>query len=169
MGAWGSTLHEPRAGIMLHYDASASDAGAVAWLTRDPRCRVSYQWLVLDSGAVVAVAPDSARAWHAGVCRPSNPEQLRYADANSAFYGIAIAARAGERATPAQLAAVVDLCHELVGRHGWERELWRIVGHDTEAWERGRKQDPTGPHTARPVLSVQAVREAVQAAVHDGR
>ena len=35
------TLREERIGIMLHYDGSGSDRGAVQWFA-DERCKVSY-------------------------------------------------------------------------------------------------------------------------------
>lgn len=163
MAAWGDVLREPRMGVVLHYDASASDAGAVAWLRSDA-CRVSYNWIILDNGAQVTIAPMDARAYHAGVCRSSDP-RLPYHDANSAFYGVAIAATDGDLATPLQKQAVVNLCVGLFRRHGWDRqsEGWRIVGHDTEAWPRGRKHDPTGSNPLRPVMSVQEIRNLVAA------
>lgn len=164
MAAWDETLREGRTGVMLHYDASASDAGAVAWL-RSAECRVSYNWIILDNGGQVTIAPTDARAYHAGVCRPS-AEAPPYRDANSAFYGVAIAATDGEKATEAQKQAVVHLCVALFQRHGWDRqtELHRLVGHDTEAWPRGRKPDPTGSNPASPVLSVHEIRNRVRAA-----
>ncbi len=158
MANWGK-LREPRLGVMLHYDASASDPGAVAWLTRDPRCRVSYNWLVLDNGAAVEVAPAGMRAWHAGVCRPSRAD-LPYRDANSAFYGIAVAAKAGDTVTPAQLARLLELCRQCFARHRWV-EPWRLVGHHEECWPRGRKVDPLGPDPRRPVLDLPALRRAL--------
>jgi hypothetical protein len=85
---------------------------------------------------------------------------LAYRDANSALYGLAIAATDGEVATQVQTEAVAMLCVPLFKRHRWDRkdDLWRIVGHDTEAWPRGRKRDPTGSDPSRPVLSVEAIR-----------
>jgi len=146
---------------MLHYDASSSDPGAVAWLVRDPRCRVSYNWLVLDDGNDVEVAPAEARAWHAGVCRSSDA-RLPYADANSAFYGLAVAARAGEVVTDKQYAAVVRRVVRLYGVNRWPlEETFRIVGHASEAFPRGRKVDPAGPDACRPVLNVDEVRRAL--------
>ena len=161
LGNWGK-LRERRQGIMLHYDASASDPGAVAWLTRDPACKVSYTWLVLDTGHVVPIAPESARAWHAGVCRSSDV-RLAYRDANSAFYGLALAMGAKDTVTAEALAAVVQLCRGMFVARGWNpvTEGWRIVGHDAHCWKRGRKVDPTGPDPAKPVLSVAAVRDLV--------
>lgn len=150
-------LTEPRIGIMLHYDDSGSDQGAIDWLTKDPRCRVSYNLLVLDDGRIIEIAPDDKRAWHAGVCRSSDV-RLDYKDANSAFWGIAIAARAGERATYIQKHMVSELCRSYLRRLGSLEETWRIVGHDSEAWPRGRKIDPAGPDPAKPVLSLVEVR-----------
>lgn len=139
---------------MLHFDASTSDAGGIAWL-KDPRCKVSYQWAVRDNGEVVEIAPENSRAYHAGVCKPSIPE-LVYTDANSAFYGIAITATSGDTATEPQKQAVVALCKRLYAKHGWT-EPWRITGHSAEAWPRGRKSDPEG-QGANPVLDVAEVR-----------
>lgn len=145
-------------GILLHYDGSASDAGAVQWLTKDPRCNVSYNWLILDSGSLVVIAPEDARAWHAGVCRSSD-RRLPYTDANSAFYGITLAARPGEVVTQAAKATLLDLCRRLFAKHHWPvSESFRIVGHASEAWPRGRKVDPEGPDPARPVLSTIEMR-----------
>ena len=59
-GQYG-TLREDRIGVMLHFDGSGSDRGSVQWF-KDPRCRVSYNLLVLDDGSYVRIAPDSARA-----------------------------------------------------------------------------------------------------------
>jgi N-acetyl-anhydromuramyl-L-alanine amidase AmpD len=158
-------MREPRLGCLLHYDASTSDAGAVQWLLHDSRAKVSYNWLVLDSGEIVNIAPADVRAWHAGICRTSDP-RLPYKDANSAFYGIAIAATAGDIATEAQKQSVADLCTQCFKRHGWDfKQLWRIVGHDTEAWPRGRKVDPVGPDPRRPVMSVLEIRGLVGSGV----
>lgn len=165
MGSWNETLREPRLGVMYHYDASTSDRGAMQWLLHDPRCKVSYSWLFLDDGTIVTIAPPDARAWHAGICRPSEP-RLRYVDANSAFYGLSLAATAGDSATEPAKNALADLTRALFGRHGWDTrtELWRIVGHNTEAWPRGRKSDPIGPDPAHPVLSVEEIRQRVRGA-----
>ena len=130
---------------------------------------MSYNLLAMDDGRVFEIAPLNTRAWHAGVCRPSVP-QLRYMDGNTAFYGVAIAAKDGEVVTPLQFAAIVASCKELASRHGWDlaAQPWRITGHDAEAWPRGRKIDPTGSNPRRPVLSVAAVRAAFQPATPDG-
>jgi N-acetyl-anhydromuramyl-L-alanine amidase AmpD len=158
---WNDRLREPRVGICLHYDASTSDAGAVQWLTKDPRCHVSYNFLILDNGQRVTIAPVDARAWHAGICRSSD-HRFPYRDANSALWGISLAATAGETATLAAKQAMADLCRVLFKRQGWQlADVWRIVGHSTEAWPRGRKIDPEGPDPTRPVLSVAEIRGMV--------
>jgi N-acetyl-anhydromuramyl-L-alanine amidase AmpD len=159
---WGKLL-EPRVGICLHYDESASDRGAVEWLLFDRQCKVSYNDLVLDNGDVIEICPPDRRAWHAGICRPSDP-RLPYRDANSALYGIAVAAKHSERATPKQLAAVVARCVAIFQAHRWPvAETWRIVGHRAEAWPRGRKDDPDGKLGV--VVDVNAVRAAVSDAL----
>lgn len=167
-------LREPRMGVMLHYDDSSSDSGAVAWFT-DPRCNVSYDYLVLDNGEYVRIIPEGKRSWHAGVCETSDPLRLPYRDANSAFLGIAVATNGKTPATAAQVATVAWLTREFFAKQGWPTtETWRIVGHDSEAiysnradvpqrlrGKRGRKIDPTGPNPARPILSVAEVRARV--------
>ncbi len=163
MGNWND-LREPRQMIVLHYDASVSDESAVQWLLHDPRCKVSYSWIVLDDGNVIPIAPEDKRAWHAGVCRSSDP-RLTYGDANSAGYGIAIAATAGDVATLAQKRSVAALCRTLFLRHGWPvTEVWRTVSHRTEAWPRGRKNDPEGPDLAHPVMNTNEIRGMVAGA-----
>jgi hypothetical protein len=155
-------IREPRVGVMLHYDGSTSDRGAVNWLLHDPRCHVSYNWLVLDHGALVPIAPSGSRAWHAGVCKPSLG--LVYKDANSAFYGLSLAATVGETATEDAKATIAKHCLTLFRHHGWEpaTDGWRIVSHASEAWPRGRKIDPVGPDQLHPVLSVEEIRDRVQ-------
>lgn len=169
-------LREPRLGVMLHYDDSSSDNGAVAWFT-DPACQVSYNILVLDDGSYVPIVPDGKRAWHAGNCVSSDPRRLPYRDANSAFLGIAVATNDRIPATAAQLDTVVWLTRRAFVENGWPlTDSWRIVGHDGEAvfgsgadvplalrGKRGRKIDPTGPNATRPILSVEDVRARVAA------
>lgn len=156
-GQWGA-LREPRIGVMLHYDASSSDAGAVEWFA-DAACKVSYQLLVLDDGSYVRVAPDDRRAYHAGVCKPSDP-QLAYGDANSAFYGLAVATDDKRDVTPLQTLTTAWLVRRYFEREGWPvTDAWRVVGHRTEAWPRGRKSDPEGADLKNPILAVSDIRQ----------
>ena len=139
-GPWGE-LTQVRQGVMIHYTAG-TDLSGLQWLMFDPRCKVSYNWLVLDDGTVVSVAPKEARAYHAGACRKSD-FAFPYTDANSAFYGIAIAADSGGLATFKQWAMVTDLVAGLFREHQWpiEHLPFRLTDHASEAWPRGRKLD----------------------------
>ena len=154
-----SKLREARQGVMLHYDGSGSDHGSVEWFA-DERCKVSYNLLVLDNGSYVRIAPDTARAWHAGRCKPSDPIKLNYTDANSAFYGIAIASSGKQDVTPLQMMTVALLCRIYFKAHQWDlSDTFRIVSHSSEAWERGRKTDPEGTDPTNPILSVDDIRQ----------
>jgi N-acetyl-anhydromuramyl-L-alanine amidase AmpD len=157
-GPWG-TRREERVGVMAHY-TGGTDASGLEWLLFDPRCQVSYNWLGLDDGTVVTVAPRDARAWHAGACRRSKWAPA-YTDANSAWYGYAIAAEPGDVVTEAALAMFVQTTAALFRSHGWTAADVgaRITDHATEAWPRGRKVD-TGA-----VLPLTLLRERVAAAL----
>jgi N-acetyl-anhydromuramyl-L-alanine amidase AmpD len=167
-GPWGD-LEQPRFGVGVHY-TGGTDRSGLQWLLFDPRCRVSYNWLILDSGTVVTVAPKHARAWHMGPCRPSAgilaaTKGQGYHDANSAFYGIAIAAESGDTATPAQLAMVVQLTAALFREHQWPAEhvAFRLTDHAAEAWPRGRKVD-TGAVLPLDLVRTRVVAELLKAA-----
>lgn len=150
-------LKGPRIGCMIHFDASGSDAGSLAWFT-NPKCKVSYNDLILDDGSHVVIAPRDRRAWHAGICRPSSA-RLQYTDANSAFYGVAIASNEKIEATALQMISVAWRVRHLFEYQGWPlTDTWRITGHEDEAWHRGRKSDPSGPSKLNPILSVENVR-----------
>lgn len=160
-GQYNTELREPRIGVMIHFDASRNDDAALEWF-RDPRCKVSYNYLVLDDGSYGEIAPMAARAWHAGLCRSSDPDRLPYRDANSAFVGIAAATDKQVGVTALQLLTIAFLTRVVFATYHWSpRETWRIVGHETEAWERGRKTDPTGDLERHPILSVEDVRALV--------
>jgi hypothetical protein len=167
---------------MLHYDDSARDDWAVAWFD-DPRCTNGYTWLVLDDGGVIELADPGLRTPHAGACVTPN--------ANSRFYGISAATNGLVLATPAQCAAIVELCVALFRFHGWwidPGDSSRVVGHDAQAiwtpettraagmmdaagrslWRRrGRKVDPTGVRRdGQPIIDVTDVRRAMAAALN---
>lgn len=166
-------LKETRIGVMIHFDDSGTDESAMAWF-EDPDCKVSYNYLVLDDGSYVVIAPDKYRAWHAGVCAPSDPTKLAYRDANSAFVGIAAATNARIRATPEQHFTIAWLTRKVFEEHSWPlTDTWRITGHDAEAvfprllngkphpqaGQRGRKIDPTGFHKEDPIVSLTRLRD----------
>lgn len=159
-GHYYREIKEPRVGVMIHFDGSITDRWAWRWFEH-PDCRVSYNYLVLDDGSYVRIAPETAAAWHAGRCRPS-AEQLHYTSANHAFYGIAAATNDRVDVTPLQTLTMAWLTRHLFERHDWPiTDLWRIVGHETEAWKRGRKKDPSGGLGSNPILSVDDIRQLV--------
>jgi len=160
-------IREPRQGVMLHYDASGSDAGAMAWFS-DLGCNVSYHYLVLDDGGYATIAPLKKRAYHAGYCSPSEP-RFTYRDANSAFYGIAAATSGREDVTPLQLLTIAWLTRKLFEVEGWPTlDLWRITSHRAEAvfgpghpkaGQHGRKSDPEAADLRNPIFSPADVRQ----------
>lgn len=156
-----ATRSEKPVGIMIHFDDSSSDASGLQWF-HDPACHVSYNRLYFDDGTVAQITPTmECAAWHAGVCRPS-ATNLPYKGANSAFYGLAIAADNDDVVTPKQLKSLAADCVAIFKYHGWSKdELYRITGHDAEAWPRGRKVDPTGTIPTKPVLRVEDLRKVV--------
>lgn len=151
-------LRELRIGIMLHVDASTSDTGSLAWF-RDPRCECAYHCLVMDNGEAVSIVPHDRRAWHAGKCHPA--DGFNYRDANSAFYGIAAAARVGDSVTNAQLSTIARACKEIMNFQGWlNPHLW-ITTHSAQAWPRGRKTDPECDFT-NPVFTKEMVIDRIR-------
>lgn len=153
-------LKGPRLGIALHYTAGSYE-GSVAWC-KDPASQVSYQWILAQDGRSEVIAPWNKRAWHMGVCRSSDA-RLVYTDANSAFEGLALAATDGDVITPGALCVLLDMLRNRFAANGWPlSESWRIVGHDSEAWPRGRKSDPRGTK-AVPVIDIHRVRRDLAA------
>jgi N-acetyl-anhydromuramyl-L-alanine amidase AmpD len=167
----GRPLKEPRQGVMLHYDVSVSDESSIAWFT-DPDCKAGYNFIVMDSGNIIPIVALDKRAPHAGWCAPDG-KGPRYRDANSAFYGVAIAATVGDVATVEQKRSVAALCLRLFSDHGWPiTDVWRIVSHRSQAvyepghpkaGQRGRKKDPEGPDLAHPVMNTNEIRGMVAA------
>lgn len=160
---------------MLHFDASGSDEGSISWLA-SPTIKATYNWIVMDTGNIIPLAPEDTRAPHAGWCASDDP-RLVYRDANSAFYGIAIAATDGDVATREAKRSVSALCQHCFAKHAWPvAQVWRIVSHRTQAIyppghplarQRGRKHDPEGLDPAHPVMNTNEIRgmmAALQAA-----
>jgi len=158
--SFNRVIREERIGVMLHFDASTTDKGAMSWFAH-PDCRMSYNFLALDDGSFCMIAPQRSRAWHAGRCRPSS-DLLPYKDANSAFAGIAVATNQHHSTHYIQALTVAWLVWWEYQTWNWPiNETWRIVGHESEAWPRGRKIDPTGTDRKRPILSVEGIRNLV--------
>ena len=156
------SLREKRQGVMLHYDASPSDEGSLAWF-RNPAFEFSYNHIVFDDGSFLEMAPLDKRALHAGCCRGNRPDlysDVMYGDANSAFFGLCAAAEPGDTITQAQMATMAALVRLYFQRHEWDLVIdsSRITTHSAEAIYRrgharagklGRKVDPEGPKGIR--------------------
>lgn len=169
---------EPRVGVMIHFDGSASDAGGLSWF-KDPRAwNVGYHYYVLDDGSYYTLGPAGVpwseayrlRVYHAGRCRPSEKFENRapYRDANSAFVGIATAATDRDDQAPVVELALAAISYRVLVREGLDPvETWRATGHEDEAWPRGRKHDPTGIDSrgapqVPPVVDKAAIRHLIE-------
>ena len=122
--------------LILHYTGMRSARAALDRL-RDPQARVSSHYLVDEDGAVLRLVPEERRAWHAGVSWWRGHSEL-----NGRSIGIEIVNPGhewGYRDFPAlQMAAVCDLCLEILGRHPIPAR--NVVAHSDVAPD--RKQDP---------------------------
>lgn len=124
--------------VVLHYTGMASAGAALARLCA-PAAQVSAHYLIDLDGTVIALVPEARRAWHAGVARWGDVD-----DVNSRSVGIELANPGlGDAAHPfpqPQMLALERLLGEILARHGIAPE--RVVGHACIA--PGRKRDP-GP------------------------
>lgn len=122
--------------VLLHYTAMASADLAADWLC-DPKSSVSCHYLVDEDGAIVAIVPEDARAWHAGAASWAGVE-----DINSCSIGIEIqnpGPQAGYPDFPTkQMAALEELCADIMLRHAIAPE--RVLAHSDVAPT--RKIDP---------------------------
>ena len=139
-GAYPSPNHGPRRDdarpdlIVIHYTAMTSCAEARARLC-DPLAAVSAHWLIAEDGAVEALVPEAARAWHAGA-----GEWGGVGDVNSRSIGIELA-NCGDAPFPEpQIAALEGLLVAIMAR--WSIPPERVIAHSDMA--PGRKRDP-GP------------------------
>ena len=122
--------------LVLHYTGMRDGASAVAWLC-DPASGVSCHYVVEEDGAVLQLVPEARRAWHAGRSFWAGDTDL-----NSSSIGIEIVNGGHDFGLPGfpdrQVEAVVDLCRDILARHGIAPE--RVLAHSDIA--PGRKQDP---------------------------
>ena len=122
--------------IVLHYTGMRSAEEAIARL-RDPEAAVSAHYVVNEDGAVLRLVREERRAAHAGVSFWRGR-----GDVNERSIGIELVNPGhefGYRDFPVlQLAAVCDLCLEILSRHAIPAR--NIVGHGDVAPE--RRQDP---------------------------
>lgn len=137
-----SPNHEPRPEgasidtLILHYTGMRSGEEAMARL-RDPEAIVSSHYVVEEDGQVFRLVPEALKARHAGVSHWRGHTAL-----NATSIGIEIVNPGhewGYRPFPAmQMAAVADLCLEILGRHPIPAR--NVVGHSDVSPD--RKQDP---------------------------
>ncbi len=103
----------------------------------DPAAKVSAHYLIDENGSVVALVPEAARAWHAGVSAWLGEPAL-----NDRSIGIELVNPGhewGYRAFPeAQYKSCIALCQAIIGR--WPIPPRRVLAHSDVAPE--RKQDP---------------------------
>ena len=122
--------------LILHYTGMRSGREAIGRL-RDPEAVVSSHYVVEEDGQVFRLVPEALRARHAGVSHWRGREAL-----NDFSIGIEIVNPGhewGYRHFPAlQMAAVADLCLEILGRH--PIPACNVVGHSDVSPD--RKQDP---------------------------
>lgn len=122
--------------VVLHYTGMVDAASAIARLT-DSEAKVSAHYLIAEDGQVVRMVDERLRAWHAG-----QSFWRGITDVNSASVGIEIVNpghELGYRPFPeAQMAALLPLLNEIVGRHNVAPA--NVVGHSDVA--PARKVDP---------------------------
>lgn len=122
--------------LILHYTGMRTAREALDRL-REPDAAVSSHYLVDEDGAVFRLVPEDRRAWHAGISFWRGQTAL-----NGRSIGVEIVNPGhewGYRNFPVlQLAAVCDLCLEILARHPIPAR--NVVAHSDVAPD--RKQDP---------------------------
>lgn len=122
--------------LVLHYTGMPTAADALARLT-DPASNVSAHYTVDEDGSVYVHVAEERRAWHAGVSRWRDRD-----DVNSRSIGVEIVNPGhefGYRLFPvAQMEAVAALSADVLKRHGLSPA--DVVAHSDIA--PARKQDP---------------------------
>ncbi len=122
--------------LLLHYTGMADCAAALDRLC-DPAAKVGAHYLIDEDGTTYRLVPEGRRAWHAGVASWAGER-----DVNGRSIGIELANPGHElgyrRFPEAQIAALIALARQLVGRH--PIPPGRVLGHSDVA--PGRKLDP---------------------------
>jgi len=136
-----SPNHDDRRGqpvsmLVLHYTGMESAEAALRQLT-NPEAKVSSHYTIDEDGTVYVHVPEDRRAWHAGVSCWRG-----VTDVNAASIGIELVNPGHEFgyrpfAEP-QMAALVALAREIVGRHAIPAR--NVIGHSDVA--PARKTDP---------------------------
>ena len=116
--------------IILHYTGMQFAHEAIHRLC-DPNARVSSHYVVLETGSIIQLVPESKRAWHAGVSAWGGDT-----DINSRSIGIEICNPGHDFGYPEfpsrQIAATITLCrsiltrqHRPAGTRRWRIPTWR--------------------------------------------
>lgn len=122
--------------LLLHYTGVETARKAIEWLTCS-ESRVSCHYAIDEDGRITQMVREDLRAWHAGEAVWDGES-----DINSASIGIEIHNPGHELGYPdfpePQLAAVEELCRDIVRRHRIRPE--RVLAHSDVAPT--RKKDP---------------------------
>ena len=122
--------------LVLHYTGMPTAEAALERLC-DPAAKVSAHYLIDEEGTTYRLVPEARRAWHAGEAWWRGMR-----DVNGRSLGIELANPGHEFGyrdfAEAQMAALVDLCRDLLARHPIPPA--RVLGHADVA--PGRKRDP---------------------------
>ncbi|WP_165491136.1 N-acetylmuramoyl-L-alanine amidase [Lichenihabitans psoromatis] len=122
--------------LVLHYTGMPDGTSALAWLC-NPVSQVSCHYVVEQDGGILQLVAEDRRAWHAG-----RSAWRGLTDLNSASIGIEIVNAGHDGGLPdypaAQIAAVTDLCRDIVARYAIRPD--NVLAHSDIA--PGRKQDP---------------------------
>jgi N-acetylmuramoyl-L-alanine amidase len=132
----GERLRGPTDALILHYTGMATGEAALGLLC-GPEAQVSCHYLVWEDGRIWQLAPESRRAWHAGMSYWAGETDL-----NSRSIGVEIVHPGHIGGSPpypeAQIAAVIALCQDISRRLKIRPE--RILAHSDIA--PARKKDP---------------------------
>jgi N-acetylmuramoyl-L-alanine amidase len=122
--------------IILHYTGMQFSHEAVHRLC-DVKARVSSHYVVLETGSIIQLVPESLRAWHAGVSSWAGDP-----DVNSRSIGIEVCNPGHDFGYPdfpsRQIAATITLCRSIQTRNIIRPE--NVLAHSDVA--PSRKQDP---------------------------
>ncbi|MEE2981619.1 MAG: N-acetylmuramoyl-L-alanine amidase [Pseudomonadota bacterium] len=122
--------------LVLHYTGMVSGEAALTRLC-DDAARVSAHYVVDEDGVVYRLVAEDRRAWHAGVSCWRGDD-----DINDRSIGVELVNPGHEFGyrpfTDAQMASVVELCRDIVGRYPIPPR--HVLGHADVAW--ARRQDP---------------------------
>lgn len=122
--------------LVMHYTGMPTGAVALERLC-DPAAKVSAHYLIDEDGTVYRLVDEARRAWHAGLSCWGGAR-----DINARSIGIELVNPGhehGYRRFPAgQMAALADLCHDILDRHPIPSA--GVLGHADVA--PARKEDP---------------------------